>query len=44
MSGLLKLDRRPHYECDHKHTTTICRDCDGSPPATDPWVTFVSKS
>lgn len=33
-------DRRPHYECDHK--TTICRDCDGSAPATNPWRTFIT--
>jgi hypothetical protein len=33
-------ERRPHYECNHR--TTICRDCDGSPPATTPWVTFVA--
>lgn len=32
-------ERRPHYRCDHE--TTICRDCDGSSAATDPWRTFI---
>lgn len=35
-------ERRPHYECDHSSTT--CRDCDGSPAATDPWRTFTSPA
>lgn len=31
-------ERRPFYDRDH--AVTICRDCDGSAPATDPWRTF----
>jgi hypothetical protein len=36
-----KRERRPHYECNHK--STVCRDCDGSPMPSSPWVTSVSR-
>lgn len=32
----VERERRPHYECNHR--TTICRDCDGSAPATRAWI------